>query len=448
MVEAETPSSSQPQSAQLGASGALNSTQDRLRSINCSQCSAPITLLGGHKVLSITCSYCGSELDAKDEYKLIRKFDQRARPVTPIELGMTGKFKGVEFTVIALVQYRTTDNYGWLEFALYSPTHGYAWLEQVDNHFLFSRRTRDLPGTPPRPQIKSTFKVHGRTYSMFEHYTASIIYVEGELTFIARKGDRVRTSEAISPPFIYSIERTAYEEEYVLGEYIDPQEVYAALNIGEDVGKRYTVHPAQPYVPSPFISGLSKSGLYFMPVVALILLVILWFGWGNTILQTRFDTRMFHQDRPGSQPQSKVFQVKDAGKLLELKMHSPLNNAWAAYDIQVHKGAKPVFSMAKQLSYYSGYDGGEYWSEGTRSASAYFKVPDTGEYKLVIKAQGGSGRSRRPPPTHLRVTVNEGIVVSRYFFCLFVVLALAFAAKWVGRWRFESRRWGDTEDDD
>lgn len=104
--------------------------------------------------------------------------------------------------------------------------------------------------------------------------------------------------------------------------------------------------------------------------------------------------------------------------------------------------------MAKQISYYSGVDGGESWSEGSERASAYFKVPEAGSYKLVIRGQGGRGSSSKAPPrANLTVTIKEGIIVSRYFVVLLVLCAFAFGLKYLGQWRFEAKRWGETEDD-
>jgi hypothetical protein len=105
--------------------------------------------------------------------------------------------------------------------------------------------------------------------------------------------------------------------------------------------------------------------------------------------------------------------------------------------------------MAKQIAYYSGYDGGEHWSEGSRDARAYFKVPEAGNYSLVLTGEGGTGNSgTRPPSVDLFVTVKEGIIVTRYFIALVALLALALAARYLARWRFESKRWVDTEEDD
>lgn len=418
-------------------------SQTSLRSINCTRCAAPLIIHGGHKILSITCSYCGSELDAKHEYEVLYQFTNRDRPITPIELGMSGKFKGIEFTVIGLIQFRSSDGYGWIEFALFSPTHGYAWLEQVENHFVFARRTRDIPSTPMGGQVKSTFKVGDRTYRIFEKFRASIIYVEGELTFVARAGDAVDITEAICPPFVYSRERSKNEEEFVIGEYLEPAAVYDALDLKDEPGERHTVHPAQPYDPSALVEGLARAGKYFTPLAAGFLILVLVLGWGSTLLVARFDANVYAK---GSQ--SKSFTVQNADALLELQMNAPLNNAWAQFDIQVQKAGKAVFSMAKQIAYYSGYEGGEHWSEGSQSASAYFKVPEPGEYNLVIRGQGGAGsRGRAPHTSNLVVTVKEGIIVSRYFLVLSFLFGFAFLLQYITRWRFESKRWGDADDD-
>ena len=426
---------------------ATTSTQDNLRSINCTQCAAPLTLHGGHKVQTITCSYCGSSLDTKDEYKILTQFTNRDRPPTPFELGMTGKLNDVEFTIIGMIQWRSDDGYGWLEFSLYSPTHGYAWLEQVDNHYLFSRRVRDLPNTRMSADVRSTFRVRDRSYKVFESYRAKILYVEGELTFVAKAGDRVDVIEGISPPYVFSLERTEQEEEYVLGEYIEPQEVFDAFGIRNEPGRRYKVHPGQPYNPSGITAGLGGAGKIFGPISIVLLILTVFFGSGKEIAKAQFDAKVF---KNGSQTQP--FKVESADKLMALEMHAPLRNSWAAFDIQVNQGEKNIFSMAKQISYYSGVDGGESWSEGSQNAKAYFKLPSPGQYHLVVRGEGGSGNRSRGVPRggNLQVKIKEGVIVTRYYWILLGLCAAAFAWPFIARWRFESRRWSeaDTDDDD
>jgi hypothetical protein len=82
-----------------------------VRAVNCTQCGAPLKLHGGHRVRSLSCGSCGSVLDTKDEYQVVKQFADIQRPQMPLELGMQGKLKGIAFTIIGVVQYRDSEGY-------------------------------------------------------------------------------------------------------------------------------------------------------------------------------------------------------------------------------------------------------------------------------------------------------------------------------------------------
>ena len=73
-----------------------------VKSIRCTTCAAPLKLYGGgHKILTLTCEYCGSVMDVRREFELLHQFKNHAKkPACPIELGMQGQFYGVTFTAI------------------------------------------------------------------------------------------------------------------------------------------------------------------------------------------------------------------------------------------------------------------------------------------------------------------------------------------------------------
>ena len=55
-------------------------------------------MLGGGRVKTHICSYCGAELDAQDDYKVIQQFRDMVRPGSPLSiLGMTGEIWGTAF---------------------------------------------------------------------------------------------------------------------------------------------------------------------------------------------------------------------------------------------------------------------------------------------------------------------------------------------------------------
>jgi hypothetical protein len=422
----------------------MNNAQKKLRSINCTQCGGSIALRGGHRVKSIVCEYCGSVLDAKHEYKVLRRFVEAQRPHSPLKLGMSGKIKGVEFTVIGIVQYRTPDLYTWIAAQLFSPTHGYAWLEYEGGHFTFSRRVRDRPLTQPSMKVKSVFKARGRSFKVYEHYSAKIIFVEGELTFIAEQGDQVTITEGIDPPFLFAVEKTASEEEYSLSEYLEPEEIDKAFGIKGKLTKRSTVHAAQPYRSHPLVSGMSDASRYFAPITFVLAILIWALGSGTTILEERLHAKQFLD---GAQTHS--FTVSNADSLLKMQLYSGLQNAWAWFDVTIIKDQQKVFSMAEEISYYSGYEGGEHWSEGSQSASAYFKVPEVGQYTLYVEGEGGQGNSgQKAQEKALQIKIQEGIVVSRYFIILAVLFTILFGLKYIMKAKFEAKRWKVVTGDD
>jgi len=425
----------------------MSEAQSKLRSVNCTQCGAPLTLHGGHKVESLTCGYCGSMLDAHDDYKIITQYKNLQRPYCPIKIGMSATIMDVQFTAIGMIAYRDEEGFAWVEMAMYSPTHGYAWLEYDHGHFVFTRRTRELPETHGALHYKARFGAAGRRYTVHSNYHAKVFFVEGEMTFVAKVGDQTRVIEGIDPPFGYAIETTEGEQEYLLSQYLEPEDVYQAFGIDADeIRDRHTVHALQPYKTSGFIGGLKMAAIIFTPIALLLLLYTVVFGSGTRILHQQFTSQQIYAKTGVA---TRTFTVTDTENLICLELHSPFNNSWGYFDVVIKKNNEPVFSMAKEISYYSGGSGEDSWSEGSTEAGAFFRAPSTGEYSLEIFAEGGTGyRGRNPSRAPVVVSITEGVKVSRYYFILTVLCLAAFAGSWFARRRFEAARWEDDEDDD
>ena len=67
--------------------------------------------MGGGRVTHHICPYCGTELDANDNYKALRTFSDMERPTTPFRIGMTGQLYGVDYTIIGSLGLKET--WGW-----------------------------------------------------------------------------------------------------------------------------------------------------------------------------------------------------------------------------------------------------------------------------------------------------------------------------------------------
>ncbi len=195
-------------------------TQAQLKNINCTNCGAPLELRGGHQVHSRTCEYCGSVLDTQAEYAVVAQYKKMKdkMPDLPLKIGMTGMLYGVEFSIIGFLEYSYRDDdeeERWVSYQLYSPTHGYVWLTWeygTPKRYQFSRRVRSW--SPNYERVKN-------------QYTAEVTFVAGELTWIAKLGDRVRMGQTYEPNI--SFEKSQDEDEYYINKYLNTNTVHRAF---------------------------------------------------------------------------------------------------------------------------------------------------------------------------------------------------------------------------
>lgn len=116
-----------------------------------------------------------------------------------------------------------------------------------------------------------------------------------------------------------------------------------------------------------------------------------------------------------------------------------LKDEWEAVDLALVEGDDRVVDvMDADLDYYSGYEDGENWSEGSGKESVYVLVPRAGAWRLLVHATGGRGESEQATgaPASLEIGVFTGVSLSGPFvfagvFCM-IVWVLAGA---VGRSR-------------
>ncbi len=380
-------------------------------SIQCPNCAAPLDILGGRRTESVTCKYCGSVIDLKNHYKTLYKFKKLLPPPSPFELGMNGEIEGIEYTIIGMVLYSTGKSLGrgndhWIDYQLYSPLYGYAWLTYERGNTIFSRRVRGKPSRQiEKLSTGSDFVFNGKKYRFYEQYNSYVLYVQGELSYIARQYDKIVSYDAIDPPYGFSLEKSATESEFYESRYYPAKKIFKAFGIKQKPKEEF--HPLKPY-SNALLRALSKASLPFFLLALLIAIYISIFLDGNAVKKTGIVGK--HSEI--------TFDLGTTSHLVELSIDSDVNNDWIYYDIDIldEKG-NSVYSFGKEISYYHGYEGGESWSEGSRSATFYFKLPSTGRYKLVLDA----------PEYHKEVFSQIEIrenVIRPYYFVLLAVLWL------------------------
>ncbi|MFZ7091080.1 DUF4178 domain-containing protein [Primorskyibacter sp. 2E233] len=425
-----------------------------LESINCTACGAGLDILGGGRVTTHICSYCGTEMDARHDYRALRKFSDMPRPDTPFSLGQTGKIRGVEWTVIGTLGHREdwgSKTWTWVEHQIFSPTHGYAWLTVEDGHLIFSRRLR---GAPQSLWISENwvetaenipFVWYGsETFKYLQTTKSRLTFAEGEFTWSPSVGDTTTTVSAMSPTAMLDFSQTGTEREIYRSTYLPQAETLKAFGLKPGDLKRQGVHALQPYKAgenSGFIayaSGLAAAASF---IIALTFSFLPGF---QILAPTTLTTR--------SLPRSVTFDITDTTKLAGIKLQSDVANAWAYYEMELTDPEdEPMFEAGRTVEYYYGREGSENWSEGSRSTSLYFRPSEPGTYTLTVdQPEAGTwGSSNIRKASGVTISARQGMSSGFWMYVLGAGFA-AVAALSFGRGHYHRmRRWrhSDWSDD-
>ena len=419
-----------------------------LTAINCTSCGAGLDVLGGGRVTTHICPYCGSELDAQHDYKVLRQFSDMPRPDSPFRVGMQGRIKGVDWTIIGTLGLREDyrgKTWEWVEHQLYSPTHGYSWLVVEDGHTAFSRRQRrasrpahmgvnwvETAENPP------TVRLNGDTYKYFQTSTSRITFAEGEFTWSPRVGQEATTVAAMSRDAMLEYAQSGTEREVYRSTYLPPGETCAAFGLEPAALAPRGVHPLQPFERGPnagFIKWTALGGA----LIALLMAITYSASGGAMVLKEK-------EFRIRSLPKSVEFDITDTNKLAGIYLSADVSNSWAYLEVELtDPEGIPLFEAGRTVEYYFGRDADGRWSEGNRSSSLYFRPTVPGTYELTIgETETGTWSSGRAPG-RVKVSAAQGYASGFWPAVVAVLLALTTGWHWAKRGWHQTMRWAKSD---
>lgn len=419
-----------------------------LRRISCPGCGATVPVHGGDQAGSVVCAHCKSHLDiSSDEPSVLGSLASKRRPVIPFKLGQECRFRGNTYHLAGHIRFTERDEglfYHADELLLFSKTAGYLWLVMEDGHFSLSKELTKRPtGITPRfASQKQKFLFQGKQWTVFDSGYSEITWVSGELPWVAQVGDKTNYMDAISPPYLVNAEWTKEEMEWYRAEYITREEIARAFKM--PVSKfppAEGVAPNQPYLTTPL---RKQSSLALGAFAALFLLLVLW-----SLIKLGGRSGMI--DLPSSiyteETLTDTFTITKPNSLCRAKFKSSISNNWVYLDLAIiNENEEAVMDFSAQMSYYSGYEGGEHWSEGSKTDSVVFKIKDPGEYSFLVKGETASS-SVHP---NISIDVRQNVVLTRYFLIFFALTAFAAVVEILRKFNFEKKRWSpviETDDD-
>lgn len=424
-----------------------------LKAVNCTACGAGLDVLGGGRVTVHICPYCGTELDAVDNYRAVRKFNDIARPDSPFEIGMSGRLSGVDYTVIGTLEHREDwagRSWTWVDHQLYSPTHGYAWLTLENSHLTFSRRYRRpvwmSSAWVERAEHRPSLRLRGQLFNYYDTSTSRITFAEGEFTWAPQKGEKTTTVTALAGGEMLSFSQTGSEREVYLSTYLPVAEAEAGFGIKTALSPR-TVHPLQPFRRGPHHGFLIAIGL-FCAVFCLLAGLFMEARSGDWALQQT--TLRAHE-----LPATLTLDLPRPGELVQIDFRGNTLNSWGYLEIELTDPEdETVFEAGRTVEFYRGRDSEGTWSEGSNQASLAFRSDVAGPHKLHIGLPE-QGKWSEPgygtkPLSMLFVSARTGLSSGLWLFVLAAIFVVvggqgALRAAMHEQRRLRGSDWSDEE---
>lgn len=409
---------------------------------NCLQCGSPIAIHAPGQSLSYACRACGALVEENHQgLRILKKASQSMLWKPLLELGSKNKFRGETWQVIGfMVRSDGSGDYIWSEYLLFNPFQGFRWLTESQGHWNFLHMTRHRP----KSTLGTSISWGGHRYRLFLKGKARVKFVLGEFYWRVKIGDEVTVKDYVAPPDILSSEEDGTEEMWSAGTYVEPEDIEKAFRPLHPLPARLGVAPNQ---PSRYLEKrnayLKHWGFFAFLLIALHLLM-------NSFKQetTVLDTNLLRDGKvPVQMLRSESFTIEQGGTNVKIQVHAPLQNSWLnlRFTLIGEDGqASAPIEFGRDLYRY------ESWSEGSEAHTldeVFLKQLDQGRYRLDITSEMGwvdpSILSKQDFPLH--ITVKRDVkVVSPLVLC---VILVSLFPLWMlfGDWRFESKRWADSD---
>jgi len=413
--------------------------------VECPHCHSSIVLYDPRGSEFCACSFCQSHLQFIDEVpKKVGSFSApRSKALIP--LGAEGVLKGTTFKVIAFLEKEENAQYGWREYLLYNYEKGYATLSEFDGHWNVIYGNNFLPKLDKVLYGNDYIMYDDVEYRLFHKYNPKVVSLSGELDWDIKK-EFLQVSEFIAPPFIISREKGREKHshaDHYRGEYLEPKEIAAAFGL-DPAG-----FPPQTGIVSNQPSATGDQWLWSFRAALLMLLAIFVVQFFlvvtkpekvvfNESLELAYDPQKgVNEFKPVMSPS---FELMDESASLDLEMTASVTNNWLeATIVLVNEKTNQTWEVTKGVEFYEGVEGGEHWTEGSRSTAVLLSEIPAGTYHLNVYPASDSPLSNS---MSVKITANE--VIWRNIFAALIVLSILPLIAFVRVRHFEQKRWSNS----
>lgn len=403
-----------------------------LKSFSCPACGGVVEIHAVGHTISAVCDHCSTIIDTtNDNFRIIKKEHKAIRP-TDIAMGAKGVLYGIKWEVIGYVEKKdkSTMSY-WDEYLLFNPYFGFRFLIQADGHWNFATIVKRYF---PKAGIASEVMLDGEKFNVYCRGQATVGYVKGEFYWRVRTGDVDIYTDYIAPPKMLSVEANKQEITESLADYIEPGEIEKAFGI--ELQDKVGIAANQP----PPFAGTLGNLWKIASVAILVALIVQWSAGSSTpVNNTRISVVQNDKDKTFSTP---VFNLPRSTNLF-VRSIAPVSNNWMELELSlVNELTNKTYQSRQVIEHYAGSDDGESWSEGGQMAESTFSAVPGGNYRLLVESSSGLLGSSS---VDINLEIKRDIPAWGNFWFIFLCIILLPLFALLYRWRFENKRWENSD---
>jgi ribosomal protein S27E len=364
--------------------------------IKCPSCSHSIACFDTAHCAYFSCVNCGTYFTVlpHGEKKVLHRYETVEEEYRHVEPGRTAVLDGLSWAVQGYMIKSEGQSGGifWREYMLYSATDGYATLVVYNGHWMIVR-----PVTGPEPVVNPRLHQSPATYEetefgLYHIYRATTVFAGGAFDENIREQTPM-CREYASRDRMLVFEQLNKGAAWYLGKYLYPAEIAKAFDLKlSGLPPRVGVGIIQ---PSPYglrMKKINTIAMFFVALVGLTVLLQSLLKEEKVLLQADYSAV---PDSAGASTYMPVitnsFRVnKQTG--IGFRFSTELVNDWLDLSVSfINEGTGKAYDFGESIEYYSGNDGGESWSEGSRNGSTFLSSVPAGDYHLnIYPAANGS----------------------------------------------------------
>jgi ribosomal protein L37AE/L43A len=384
------------------------------KTYTCTHCNKPGELKSFPLSQSWNCKHCGAALSyVEGRVKFRRRMKHDKNPAIP--LYTKGVLKGIEYEMIGFAVKQDAHGWSWREYTLFNPVRGYAFLSEYNGHWTFLRETAVAP---VMRKSQSDWLVYGTDeFQLYNGYHFNISDAYGEFPGDVFEHDNIGCREFICPPELWARELHPNGLCWYHGEHIDCNELYAAFGQEVSLPYRSGIGAIQP------VRGVVNPAFLRVSVIGVVLIFLFVFLIGNVFLQNKvvYENTWYLEDTLTSHKVvTPKFKLDKSRANLLVTLQAPVVNNWFEANITlVNADNGTEYTIEEGVEYYSGYEGGESWSEGSTETDEFIQYLPKGTYFMEIMATKPVGNS----PAYYTIEAKYDVAMWRNFF-IFVLMAI------------------------